>query len=250
MTKLASLLALAALLVGACVDGDSEVDSDGPTPVARTCDEATGGPSALPDGFRPKGKPLSGDVDGDGTQERISLQVDPKRPESCRYLLLVETASANEMTALIEPLDWPGTDPHLRLLAQVDGRPGVEQVVAMNSRAAVYRPGVVFTVARGELEALRLPGKYGHLFPFYDEFPAGVDCAGEPGTIVVTWGDLADGGTDDSHWDITRIFYRATGALFEAFRHEEHRVEVGPEAQARWPEIRGDPFLSCPNRIA
>jgi hypothetical protein len=194
---------------------------------------------------------LSGDVDGDGTQDGVSLQVDPKRPESCRYLLVVERASANEMIALIESLDWPGTDPHLRLLAQVDGRPGVEQVVAMNSRAAVYRPGVVFTVADGNLEPMRLSEKeYGHLFPFYDEFPAGVDCAGRPGTIVVTSGGLADGGADDSHWDITRTFYRAAGARFEPFRLEDYRVEVGPEARARWPEIRGDPFLSCPNRIA
>ena len=87
------------------------------------------------------------------------------------------------------------------------------------------------------------------LFPFYDEFPAGVDCAREPGTIVVTLGDLAEGGTDDSHWDVARSVWRADEIRFEPVRVERFRVEVGPEAERRWPEVRGNPFLSCAGRI-
>jgi hypothetical protein len=83
------------------------------------------------------------------------------------------------------------------------------------------------------------------LFPFSDEFPTGVDCAGKPGTIVVTQSGFEGGGDGPSH--IVRSFSRAAGARFRFVREE--RFEVGPDAKLRWPELRGDPFLSCRSRI-
>jgi hypothetical protein len=61
----------------------------------------------------------------------------------------------------------------------------------------------------------------------------------------VTSGDLAEGGTDDSHYEVTRTFYRAEGGLFVEIRQEMHTVEVGTERE-RWPELADDPFRSCP----
>lgn len=87
------------------------------------------------------------------------------------------------------------------------------------------------------------------LFPFDDEFPAGVDCAPEPGRIVVTFGKLAEGGTDDSRFEITRSLYRAVGVRFDVVRRARFRIGTDPAATRRWPELRGDPFISCSDRV-
>jgi hypothetical protein len=206
--------------------------------------------SSLAD-YRTKGKALVGDVDGDGSVDRVTLRADPNRPPRCRHLLVVQIHEGAALVVPVKPLPWPGTNPQLVLLAEIDGHAGVEPVVEL-SPANVYRPGAVFTLHRGRLTPMRLQVKAplpDDLFPFDDEFPAGVDCAGEPGTIVRTFGGLAEHGTDDSHWDIKRSFYRAVGNRFERLRVERFLVEVGPEAKQRWPELRGVPFRSCPGRV-
>ena len=216
---------------------------------APTCDEIVSGSSDLPATYRVKGKELVGDVDGDGRDDRVSLREDEERPRRCGSVLVVESAAGHASVAPVAPLPWPGTDPDLLLLAEIDGRSGVEPVIAL-SPAAVYQPGAVFTMGDGRLTRMRLLGTDADdLFPFYDEFPAGVDCAAEPGTLVVTFGDLAGGGMDDRHWEITRTLFRAAGSAFERVRDRELLVEVGPEAGRRWPEVRGDPFRTCGSRV-
>jgi hypothetical protein len=219
------------------------------TPSSPTCEGVEHAESDLLGTYRTKGKELAGDLDGDGKAERVTLRADETRPARCRYLVVVEFPTGRAIAAPVKPLEWPGTDPKLLLLAEIDGRAGVEPVIAL-SPAAVYRPGAVFTLRDETLLRMRLQGvEPGELFPFYDEFPAGVDCAGERGTIVVTFGDLAEKGRDDRHWDITRSVYRAAGGLFELVGEQEFRIEVGPEAQQRWPEIGGDPFPTCLGRV-
>jgi hypothetical protein len=171
---------------------------------------------------------LVGDVDGDRRDDRVLL---------CGRELVVEGLSRAE----IEPLDWPGTNPQLLLLAEIDGRPGLETVVAM-SPANVYEPGAVFTVRDGEIVRMQP-----ELLPLHDEFPAGVDCAGRPGRIVVTSGDLARG--TDRFWRISRSVLRVSGTRFEPVRRTWFRVRVGPEAERRWPEVAGDAFRSCPASV-
>lgn len=247
----AAAAGVVATLVLGCGNSDSAAPAtSGPTETSSTltCSGVEGRESDLAT-YRTKGKELVGDVDGDGREDRVSVRADEARPARCRYVLVVEIAAGTTIAAPVAPLSWPGTDPEVRLLAEVDGHPGFEPVVAL-SPAAVYQPGAVFTMRDDELRRMRLAGsESGDLFPFDDEFPTGVDCTGEPGAIVVTFGDLADGGTDDRHWDIIRSFYRAAGSGFERVREEEFRVEVGPDAERRWPELRGDPFLSCAVRV-
>jgi hypothetical protein len=197
-------------------------------------------------GYQTKGKALVGDVDGDGRADRVTLRVDTRRPRRCRHLLVVRVRAGTAVSARVKPLPWPGTDARLLLLAEIDGRAGLEAVVAL-SPAAVYRPRAVFTMRHGELARMRLGATSpSDLFPFYDEFPSGVDCAAEPGTIVATFGNMAD---NDAYWDIKRSLYRRVGIRFELVREERFRVKVGPEAKRRWPELRGDPFLTCPRRV-
>lgn len=246
--------AAAALVVG-CASADTAAPtssrpiSNEATTTTRelpTCERVERGESDLA-AYQVKGKELWGDVDADGTEDRVTLRVAEVTERSCRYLLVVELPAGDAPTASVDPLPWPGTDPKLLLLAEIDGRRGVEPVVAL-SPLAVYRPGLVFTMRNGELAQMRLEeeGVIG-LFPFYDEFPAGVDCAGEPGTIVVTLGRLK--GADDSHWHVTRTVYRAAGINFEPVGEERLTMEVGPEAEQRWPEIEDDPFRTCAGRV-
>jgi hypothetical protein len=206
-----------------------------------------GGPDPAA-GYRTTGAALAGDADGDGRRDRVTLRVDARRPPRCRHLLVVETGTGAVTVAPVRPLPWPGTDPRLRLLAEIDGRPGLEPVVALTSRAAVYRPGAVFTMRDGAPVRMGLAGRRpAGLFPFSDEFPSGVDCAGRRGRIVVTFGTLA---RDDRYFDLRRSVYRAAGTRFERVRTRRFRVSAGPEAKRRWPELRGDPFRTCAGRVS
>ena len=136
--------------------------------------------------YRTKGKALVGDVNADGAGDRVMLRLDAKRPARCRHLVVVQLEGGRTVAATVPPLGWPGGNPQLLLLAEIDGRPGLEPVITL-SPANVYRPGMVFTLSRGELLRMRLEQATApEHFPLYDEFPAGVDCAGRPGTIVVT----------------------------------------------------------------
>ena len=198
--------------------------------------------------YRTKGKALIGDVDADGAGDRVTLRLDAKRPARCRHVVVVQLEGGATAVATVPPLGWPGGNPQLLLLAEIDGRPGLEPVVTL-SPANVYRPGLVFTLSRGRLLLMRLEQATApEHFPLYDEFPAGVDCAGRPGTLVVTRSAIAEGG--DRFWDVTRSFYRsAAKARFVFVRTERFLVDVGDEAAARWPEVRGDPFLRCASRV-
>jgi hypothetical protein len=213
-----------------------------PTAVATTCEG-----SDSPATYRVKGKALVGDVDADGAGDRVTLRADGNRPARCRHLLVAQIGGGRTSVAPVAPLPWPGTDPKLLLLAEIDGRPGLEPVVTL-SPVAVYRPGAVFTLSRGTLLRMRLDRvRVPELFPLSDEFPSGVDCAGRPGMIVVTDSGFAGGGDGPSH--VVRSFYRATGARFDFVRATRFQLGVGPEAGQRWPEIRDDPFRQCRGRV-
>jgi hypothetical protein len=209
------LIAAAAVLVAAW-----PVETD----AAPGCDSELGG-------YRVKGNALHGDVDGDGRADRVTLRWDRRRPGACRHMLVVRTASGR-LAAPVKPLPWPGTAPRLLLVAEIDGRAGVEPVVSV-SPANVYRPGAVFAVRRGKLVRLRLGRS--NLFPLDDEFPTGVDCAGEPGQIEVITGQVAE---DDSFWDVKREIYRARGRRFRRNCTERSRVPVGTD-------VTGPAFRSC-----
>jgi hypothetical protein len=212
-----------------------------PERAAATCE---GVRPALSGAYRTKGLALVGDVDADGNADSVTLRVDAERPARCRHLLVVEVEGGRTAATTVPPLAWPGTDPKLLMLVELNGRAGLEPAIAMASAAAVYVPGAVYTLSRGALLRLRLERQPApDLFPFSDEFPSGVDCTGPPGAIVVTRSRIAEG--DDRRWEVIRSFYRAAGTRFDFVRIERTQVAVGSEAERRWPEVRGVPFASC-----
>ncbi len=216
---------LAAGLLAGCGDAGTTAMVPAEEPARASCDGSV-------NGYRVKGRALRGDVDGDGAVDRVTVRVDRKRPRACRHVVAAQLGDGSSVVAPVKPLPWFGTDPRLLLLAEIDGRAGVETVVSM-SPAAVYRPGRVFTIRDGEFARMRLAGT--DLFPLHDEFPAGTDCAGEPGRIVVTTGEV---GRPDSHYDVERSVYEARGDRFVRLHTERFPVEVGSEE-------RGAPFRTC-----
>jgi hypothetical protein len=204
----------------------------------------------LPPSYRPVGDALEGDLRGDGRPSRATILGDEERPPRCRYFLGVEDPESTDSYAPIEGASsLPHDLPSLLKVVQIDGEPGLEVVVEFGGPMHPHRPGQIFTFDEGSLVAMRterprFEGGRPILFPLHGEFAGGVDCTGEPGAIVVTSGDLAEGGTDDSRYEVTRTFYRAEGGLFVETRREMHTVEVGTERE-RWPELADDPFRSC-----
>jgi hypothetical protein len=253
----AGLFVLAAFLwLVACESGEPlprRPPQERSTPMqADTCVGVSEGMADFPADFQAMGRGLVGDVDDDGRPDRVTLRESPRRPEACRRVVVVEPAVGEFMAARLEPLDWPSTDPKLLLLADIDGRPGLEPVVAL-SPGAVFRPGAVFTVSDGDLVRMRLggddSGSLPNLFPFYDEFPTGVDCTESSGEIVVTVSQFAPQG-NDSVFGITRTFYRPDRATFRPADRKEFEVNCcNEESKQRWPETADDPFRSCPGRV-
>lgn len=223
----AVLLAVALAGCGGSEPAATPAEAAAPTP---GCDGAI-------EGYRVRGKALKGDVSGDGQADRVTLRVDRRRPPACRRVVVVETGSKT-VAAAVKPLPWPGTAPRLLLLAEIDGRAGVEPVVTL-SPANVYRPGAVYAARGGRLVRLRLAGtRPANLFPLADEFPTSVDCMGEPGRIEVITSQVAE---DDSFWDVRRSIYRARGRRFKRLSTERFRAPVGSE-------VTGESFRSCQAR--
>jgi hypothetical protein len=193
------------------------------------------------------GPAIGGDVTGDGRDDRASILGNEDAPPRCRYFVALAT-EGEMIVAPITPIEWMPDVPSLLMGAEIDGQAGLELVVDFGGPGHPHRTGQVFSFDGRWLVQMRTERSevgYPMLFPLGGEFAAGVDCAEEPGTIVVTVGGLADGGNDDRHYDITRTFYRAAGAVFVQTREENHTVEVGTQSE-RWPELADDPFRTCP----
>jgi hypothetical protein len=210
-----------------------------------------GGHGSQPEDYRPVGPAVTGDVLGDGRDARLQMFEDPAQPLRCRYVLVVDHPSVAYLVP-IRTFEWLPDQPTILMTAEIDGQPGVEIVLDIGGPGHPHRSGQVFTYEprgvpgeQGAVVPMRLKPPQGLpiLFPLGGEFAAGVDCIGEPGTIVVTVGGLAPGG--DTHYAITRTLYVAEQGTFREVSTESFTVPVG-EQDERWPELADDPFRSCP----
>ena len=180
---------------------------------------------------------LNGDVDGDGNADRVTLRVDRRRPRACRRVVVVETASKTiaargEAAAVARHGPAPAA-------ARRDRRPRRRRAGRHAVAGERLPAGRRVRRARGRLVRLRLAGRRpANLFPLDDEFPASVDCTGEPGRIEVITSQVAE---DDSFWDVTRSIYRARGRRFRRLSTERFRAPVGSE-------VTGESFRSCQAR--
>lgn len=188
---------------------------------------------------------LTGDVSGDGVDDRIHVAVDDGADIGCRAFLVV--AHDDELAAVA--LDVDGMDPSLGLpalreLRQVDGAGGADVVVDLIAGASTVFAGV-YSMASGELARVTIQGSEP---PAQDLFAYGggvaqlsaVDCAGEGSILIST--AVPRG----ARYLVTRNRYTATaGALSSQGEASTGKVAF-EELPTRFPEFAGPPFGSCP----
>ncbi|MDQ3952989.1 MAG: hypothetical protein M3279_08520, partial [Actinomycetota bacterium] len=190
------------------------------------------------------GSPVSGDVDGDGAEESVSIHFDPNGPEGCRAFVVAESGAAT----LAGPLETWREDfglpmPTLNSLADVDDEPGTEVVVNMGVGASTQFVGIV-TARDGALVQVTskgsLPEEVGEgLFGFGGSVGhlEAVDCA-RFGGVITSFATPAG-----KRYRVERRYLVFEGTKL-VFSHEE--VErVLPELIDRLPEYSSSPFGSC-----
>ena len=254
---MAIVLLAVCLLLSACSDDpEPATEPSTPTAVATPTPPASPTPSATPaeagcanqeavvaDVSLRRGEAASGDVDGDGAEDSVSVHFDPQGEPGCQAFVVAESAGAT----LAGPLETWREDfglpmPTINSLAEVDDEPGAEVVVNMGIGASTQFVGLV-TARDGALvqvvpeglpdQAARgtfgFGGSVGHL--------EAVDCA-RPGGVIASFATPAG-----KRYRVERVYLVFEGTDLQ-FSHQE--VErVLPELIDRLPEYSSSPFGSC-----
>ncbi|MGH2747867.1 MAG: hypothetical protein ACRDKB_08085 [Actinomycetota bacterium] len=238
-------LVVSLLLAAACdgtTDGRPNSAATSPRPVTTpTCPNHD---AVVSDASLAKPGSLTGDVDGDGSEDEVRLAVDEGGPEDCRAFVIVD--SGDVVHALGIEQDGMTFDlnlPQLRGLAEIDGRAGAEIVVDLVAGASTQFAGA-FTMGRGPLERLEIAegvassdlfaygGSVGHL--------DGVDCAPDDEIVVTT---AVPRGV---RYLVERRFLVLDEGEFRTTRTERARAPFEGLAE-RYPELAGAPFATCPS---
>jgi hypothetical protein len=143
---------------------------------------ATGRSSA---GWHPRGASLRGDIDGEGSLESAVLE---QRGRSCVFRLVVGSLNAPVRPSICEgkPSEvTSGPDPHVDVLANLDGRPGLEIVLQLGHGAHTEFADL-WAVREGRLR--RFAGSEPHV-SYGGSAGTGshvVDCAPKPGVVLLS----------------------------------------------------------------
>lgn len=233
------------LLLGACSDDRRDA------PEAPRQDLATQGPAVCPGQDAPsssdaRGGTLTGDIDGDGSDDVVYIVEDPGAEPGCRFLLVVETGRGPTLSVPVDTGDVSpiGGLPALRSLAHIDERPGAEIVVdvlagASTTFAAIYSAG------GEELERMTLPegAPYGDLFPYggsvgHMESSA---CGKEGGTVTI--GSLVPQG---DRYLVAETVYRSEDGRFEETEVVSDTIANLDDLGGRFGSFAASPFGNCP----
>jgi hypothetical protein len=189
---------------------------------------------------------LGGDVDGDGTQDRVFLAVDEGGPAGCQGFVAVETPQG-VLSAPVTEEDIPfelGL-PVLNVLAPIDGLDGVDVVVDITAGASTGFVGV-FSAGEGDLVRVTVEGD----LPATDDlFPYGgsvghidaADCT-EDGLIVKSSATPRQGG---DVYDIVRTFHVPAGTSLQPDSSLTERTTRPAAELTDFPEFAVAPFRNC-----
>jgi len=258
MSSSSRVAALALALVAvACADDERAPAARRPTPSPTLSSAAPACPNqeavARDDGLR-SGGALTGDVTGDGSQDRVSIRVDPEGGPGCKAFLVVESDPSVTTAALTERGGEGGlTDPSLHSLAEINGAGGLDVVINEASGASTQFVGV-FTLVEDGLERVTIGGGEAEpwagatrgLFPFGGSVGhiEAVDCA--RGGIAVTSGVPAAGrrAMERGIYAVTRHVLEVDGATLEDVDVVRAKVPID-ELGESFPEFATSPFGSC-----
>lgn len=243
----------AAGLLAACTTGAK--DSREVPPIGIVGDPhvscMNGSNAALEGRFRTPGQ-LTGDVDGDGHEDRVWMSTDPSAEAGCKSFLTVET----DDTAYWAAADPSGTPralqvPTLNSLSEINTEPGAEVVVNLETGASTQFVGV-FTLTRAGLERVTVDGKgpgpfageLDDLFAFGGSVGhlEGIDCT-EDGLVVMS-AAFPEGGTAETY-SVERRFFHAARTTLILDKALTERQKIDASKVGNLPELGGSPFLSC-----
>jgi hypothetical protein len=239
----ALLLAVCLALVACSGDAEPPSRAAPPTTAAPVPDPACPNQEAVvTDVSLRTGNPASGDVDGDGAADTVSVHYDPQGEPGCQAFVVAESSETTIAGALETWRSEFGLPmPTLNALQDVDGRAGDEIVVNMGAGASTQFVGImvaedgVLRQVTADVPGQVAPGMFafggsvGHL--------DAVDCA--PGGGVVASSALPHGDA----YRVERTFYDLSGAELVREDREVERVRI--EEIDRFPEYAASPFGSC-----
>jgi hypothetical protein len=110
---------------------------------------------------------LTGDLDGDGSDEVVRLAVDQAGPQGCRAFVVVGSSSIEDVTAIDDPnMSFDLGLPALDSIRPIGFGPGDELILVLSAGASTQFFGMA-SVADGDLTQVTIEeGAYGNLFPY------------------------------------------------------------------------------------
>lgn len=212
-----------------------------------------GGCSNLPDVIAQEslrlGEAHPADVDGDGTDDTVSLFMDPNAEVGCQAFVAVDI----EGDVVATPVWLVGAagglpQPTIHSFAQTDGEPGYEILLLESAGASTQFVGV-YSFTDGALHPLEAPASEFGLFPYGGSVGhiEASDCARLDDDIVVSQAVPSDApnALEKNLYEVTRRFYSPDSTGYERSMVERKEVSIGE--LDRFPEFRSAPFGSCPS---
>lgn len=240
--RIYSSVIVAAVLIFAC-DGGPEEKRAQPSP--RGTSSCPNEADVIASSETQEGPTRDADIDGDGRDDAVRLQLDFEAPIGCQAFVVVETATGS----LVEPVWAMGgsgglPQPSLYSFSNLDRQPGYEILVNEASGASTQFVAA-YGFRSGELEPIQVPDNENGLFAFGGSVGhlEAVDCTSE-GDIVISSAVPAAGraAADKGLYQVRRTIYSLDRELK---KQEAELNEVAIEELEQFPEFRSGPFGSC-----
>jgi hypothetical protein len=238
------------LLLGACT-GDPERAADTrPTVVHDPHVRCSNSDIVFDDAFRLGGQ-ASGDIDGDGSNDKVWIALDPDAEPRCKSFLGVDTG-ASMFWASTNPDGEPRTleRPSVNTIAIINDQPGSEVVLNLETGASTQFVGV-FTLGRAGIELMGVDGKgpspfageVASLIPFGGSVGHldGVDCSGD----LVAMSSALPSGDEADAYDVETRYFAPLRTSFSLVEDMTERLTVETADLDDTPTLSAAPFGSC-----
>lgn len=177
-------------------------------------------------GWHPRGAALRGDVDGDGSVESVVIE---QRGRSCVFRLMAGSLHAPVRPSICDgkpsEVTLPGPDPHVEVLADLDGRPGLEIVLQLGHGASTEFADI-WTLRDGELR--RYAGSEPHI-AWGGSTGTGshyLDCSRKPGVLLLS----------------TQVYVPPSKVIRSWYRARGLRLQRIGRRSIPWPDEKPVPF--------
>ena len=256
--SLVFVLGASLLLVSACSEGSpAPVAADSPSPAATTL-----GPQVSPqapsdtrcpnlsdavEAGRRAGGEVTGDVDGDGSEDVVYVVRDDQGPAGCQTFVVAETSEGRLSVPAEEPdVSYALQAPRIHSLVEVDDSPGAEILVDLEQGASTQFLGM-FKVVDGALERVRIGGgsAYGNLFPYGGSVGhiEASNCANEAGAELL----VAIATPNATEYTIRTVLYDMRGSTLRPLPLDQQPpVATGSDVEAS-EGFDSSPFGACPS---